>query len=372
MTPSNRMPRQRRAIAPALDDPVRIVPLHAPREVFAPAAGIAAPPSPQLTYRGGPVLGAVQVFPVFWGAAWNDAPQLSTAQSLNRFLQVVVASPYVDQLAEYGTDRQAIGRGRYVGTATVPDSLGTNVTDSAIRHMLQQQLASGSGVPAPTPDTLYFVFLPPGVSVVAGGDRSCQAFCGYHDHIEAQLFYAVVPYPNCAGCLGELGTLDALTSVCSHELAEAITDPIPPPGLVRRRPRGDRRHLRVAEQAARQLRGPVAVVEPGERMRVKGRGALYSAADASPRPADDPRHRRHRRARQGAGAEPGRARCDRAAPRPQPGPAGARGPRDPPGYAQRPAARLPSRLRVARAGARSRPRNRARPAAARQIGRAHV
>src|SRR5216117_3567329 len=199
MTPSNRMPRQRRAIAPALDDPVRIVPLHAPREVFAPAA-------------------------------WNDAPQLSTAQSLNRFLQVVVASPYVDQLAEYGTDRQAIGRGRYVGTATVPDSLGTNVTDSAIRHMLQQQLTNGSGVPAPTPDTLYFVFLPPGVSVVAGGDRSCQAFCGYHDHIEAQLFYAVVPYPNCAGCLGELGTLDALTSVCSHELAEAITDPIPPQG----------------------------------------------------------------------------------------------------------------------------------------------
>src|SRR3989442_7446731 len=74
MTPSNRMPRQRRAIAPALDDPVRIVPLHAPREVFAPAPGIAAPPSPQLTYRGGPLLGAVQVFTVFWGAAWNDAP----------------------------------------------------------------------------------------------------------------------------------------------------------------------------------------------------------------------------------------------------------------------------------------------------------
>src|SRR5213596_2820383 len=95
MTPSNRMPRQRRAIAPALDDPVRIVPLHAPREVFAPAPGIAAPPSPQLTYRGGPLLGAVQVFTVFWGAAWNDTPQLSTAQSLNRFHQVVVARPYV-------------------------------------------------------------------------------------------------------------------------------------------------------------------------------------------------------------------------------------------------------------------------------------
>src|SRR2546428_11648464 len=95
MTPSNRMPRQRRAIAPALDDPVRIVPLHAPREVFAPAPGIAAPPSPQLTYRGGPLLGAVQVFTVFWGAAWNDAPQLSTAQSLNRFLRAGPRRPGV-------------------------------------------------------------------------------------------------------------------------------------------------------------------------------------------------------------------------------------------------------------------------------------
>jgi len=198
--------------------------------VFAPAAGIAAPPSPQLTYRGGPLLGAVQVFTVFWGAAWNDAPQLSTAQSLNRFLQVVVASPYVDQLAEYGTDRQAIGRGRYVGTATVPDSLGTNVTDSAIRHMLQQQLTSGSGVPAPTPDTLYFVFLPPGVSVVAGGDRSCQAFCGYHSDIGGTVFYAVMPYPGCGGCTGNLSALDALTSTSSHELCEAITDPVPGSG----------------------------------------------------------------------------------------------------------------------------------------------
>jgi hypothetical protein len=183
-----------------------------------------------LTYRGGPLVGSVQVFTVFWGAAWNDAAHQNTSQSLNRFLQFVVASPYVDQLAEYGTAPQAIARGKYVGTVTVPDSLGANVSDSAIRQMLQQQLASGSGIPAPTPDSLYFVFLPPGVSVTAGGDRSCQTFCGYHDHVAAQLFYAVVPSPNCAGCLGDLGTLDALTSVCSHELAEAITDPIPPQG----------------------------------------------------------------------------------------------------------------------------------------------
>ena len=66
--------------------------------------------------------------------------------------------------------------------------------------------------------------------MVAGSERSCQAFCGYHDRSAGGLFYAVVPYPDCSGCLGNPRPLDALTSVCSHELAEAITDPVPGQG----------------------------------------------------------------------------------------------------------------------------------------------
>jgi hypothetical protein len=225
------LPRARRVILPALGDPIRIVPLRLPGELVAPAPGVPAPPPPALTYRGGPLLGAVQVFSIFWGAAWSDAAQRATIDRVTTFFQFVVASPYVDLLAEYGTPGQAIGRGRSLGSATVADAaLGTNVTDSAIQHMVQAQVTAGGNVPAPTANSLYFVFLPPGVSVAAGGDRSCQAFCGYHDHIATQLFYAVVPYPNCAGCLGNLAALDALTSVCSHELAEAITDPIPGQG----------------------------------------------------------------------------------------------------------------------------------------------
>jgi hypothetical protein len=137
----------------------------------------------------------------------------------------------VDQLGEYDAPPYKIGRGRWVGTTTVTSpEPGPNVTDSAIRQMLQKQLSGKTAFPAVGPNTLYFVLLPPGVSVVAGGDRSCQAFCGYHDHIDTKIFYAVVPYPNCAGCLGGVGPLDALTSICSHELAEAVTDPVPPQG----------------------------------------------------------------------------------------------------------------------------------------------
>jgi hypothetical protein len=105
-----------------------------------------------------------------------------------------------------------------------------SVTDSAIRHLLQQEIATNAQVPKPSPNTLYFVYVQPGVKVVQGGSASCQAFCGYHDNISAQIFYAVMPYPGCTGCTGSLAPADALTSTSSHELCEAITDAVPGTG----------------------------------------------------------------------------------------------------------------------------------------------
>jgi hypothetical protein len=209
--------------------PIRIVPLHRPSELFVPGRP-AKVPAAQLTYRGGPLLTSVQVFSVFWGAAWQDPAQQSLVQGLTGFLQFVVSSAYVDQLSEYNTPELAIGRGRYTGAATIADPApASSVSDSAIQQMLERQVARKS-LPAATPNSLYCVCLPSGVTVVSGNERSCQVFCGYHDRSPAGLYYAVLPYPDCAGCLGGLGPLDALTSVASHELAEAITDPVPGQG----------------------------------------------------------------------------------------------------------------------------------------------
>jgi hypothetical protein len=79
-------------------------------------------------------------------------------------------------------------------------------------------------------DTIYFVFLPSGVTVGLGGSSSCQNFCGYHDAIKGDIYYAVMPYPSCKGCQGGLSTLHALTATSSHEFSEAITDPVPGQG----------------------------------------------------------------------------------------------------------------------------------------------
>ena len=205
--------------------PIRIVPLHAP--------GVLAPPaaSPHLTYRNGPLISAVQVFTVFWGAAWKQAAHMPLVGELNAFFDFILTSPLIDQLAEYNVPKYAIKHGKRTGTITVTTpALKTSVTDSAIQQMLQQRIAAGKGVPKAGANTLYFVYLQPEVRVVMGGSASCQAFCGYHNAIGTKTFYAVMPYPGCNGCAGGLPTLDALTSTSSHELCEAITDPIPGQG----------------------------------------------------------------------------------------------------------------------------------------------
>jgi len=205
--------------------PIRIVPLHPGKEK------VAAPQvAPQLTYRNGPLLTSAQVFTIFWGAAWNEAPQNSSLPQVNQFFDFILTSQLLGQLAEYSVPGQQIGHGTRIGsiTFTSPDP-GTTVDDSAIQALLQQQISSGT-LPAATANTLYFVFLPPGVTVTQGGGASCQVFCGYHDAINNSIFYAVMPYPGCAGCLGGIADFDALTSTTSHELCEAITDPIPGQG----------------------------------------------------------------------------------------------------------------------------------------------
>lgn len=225
------MTRRRKAKYVRLSDPIRIVPLHLPAELYRPAPGIAVPPAAQLTYRGGPLLTAVKVFTIFWGKAWQTSANATLANQINEFFKFVLGSELIDQLGEYSVAGQAIGHGAFIGNTNITQPApSSSITDAAIQQQLQQEIASNSAVPKPDENTLYFIYLPAGTAVVQGGSRSCQAFCGYHDTFGSGIYYAVMPYPNCSGCLGGLSTLDALTSTSSHELCEAITDPVPGSG----------------------------------------------------------------------------------------------------------------------------------------------
>lgn len=215
----------------SLNDPIRIVPLHLPKDLTVHTAAVPAVAAAQLTYRGGPLLTAVKLVTLFWGSDWQQAANAQIASDINTFFQFIVASPLIDQLAEYSVPQYPIGYGSFVGSSTITDSSPAgSVTDADLQQFLQQQISAQPTLPQPDSNTLYFIYLPPGVVVVQGGASSCQAFCGYHDNINGQIFYAPMPYPNCNGCLGGLAPFDALTATSSHELCEAITDPIPGQG----------------------------------------------------------------------------------------------------------------------------------------------
>ena len=206
----------------ATANPIRIVPLH--------GEALAAPVStPRLTYRGGPLLPAAQVFVLFWGTAWEGA-QAGLVQQLNGFFDFVLTSPLVDQLGEYSVAGMTIGHGSRTGSVILSTDPPSTIADADVQQLIQQEISSDSAVPQPTANSLYFVYLPPGVTISLDGAASCSSFCGYHSDINGSIFYAVMPYPDCAGCTGTIAVTDALTSTSSHELCEAITDPVPGQG----------------------------------------------------------------------------------------------------------------------------------------------
>ena len=203
----------------AVANPIQIVPLRD----YALAAPIT---TAKLTYRGGPLLSAVKVFNFFWGTAWQGL-QAPLVQEINQFFDFVLTSPLMDQLAEYSVPGSAIGHGSRAGAVILSTDPPSTIADADVQQLIRQEISNDAAVPQPSANSLYFVFLPPGVTITIDGQASCSNLCGYHSDINGGTFYAVMPYPDCSGCTGTLAVLDALTSTSSHELCEAITDPVP-------------------------------------------------------------------------------------------------------------------------------------------------
>ena len=186
-----------------------------------------APANAHLVYNHGPLIPNCQVYTIFWGKQWGATPASTTLiNRLNDFFKKILVSPLITQLNEYSVPGQTIGFGSLLGTKKITANAPVgSITDSAIQTQLKRWIRAGT-VPKPNKNTLYFIYLEPGIVSIMGGSKSCQSYCGYHNHI-VKTYYAVMPYPTCNGCLGGMNVLDALTGTSSHELCEAITDPIP-------------------------------------------------------------------------------------------------------------------------------------------------
>lgn len=178
-----------------------------------------------LQYYGGKVISKARVVNIYWGNAGSYRSQLDT------FTQTLVASSYVGGLSEYDTSTQTISAGTFVKSVVdTHATVGGTVNDTQIRAELDALVTAGT-IPAPDGNTLYLFFFPNGTNVTAAdAGTSCIDFCGYHETYVSgsrEYYYGALPDPATCGssCDNQNGNYFAdLTSVTTHEIAEAITD----------------------------------------------------------------------------------------------------------------------------------------------------
>jgi MYXO-CTERM domain-containing protein len=181
----------------------------------------------QLSYGGGPMLQNVKVFDVFYnqGNTYRDM--------LSAYYTAITASAHFDWLSEYNAGSYKIGRGTFLGYYEDTNSATTKKTidDSAMGAYLDGLISAGK-IPAPDDNTIYQIYFPAAVTITLQGKLSCNYFCAYHsgwDHGNQHARYSVIPDVTMAPCKGGCGSsttqFNNLTSVSSHELIEAVTDP---------------------------------------------------------------------------------------------------------------------------------------------------
>jgi hypothetical protein len=181
-----------------------------------------APRGAHLNYYGGPTLTHVNVIPVYWNA------NVQYQSSLNAFYADVpgFSTIYTSLLKQYS----AIGTGTR-GAPYVAAQATASLTDAQVQSFLTSLFNAGK-LPLPNASNYYPVHFDPGTSITdPSGAQSCVVFCAYHGtyvYNGVNVNYGVVPDQGggCAGgCGGNAQRVNNLTSVSSHELVEATTDP---------------------------------------------------------------------------------------------------------------------------------------------------
>lgn len=184
----------------------------------------AAPAGSHLTYYGGPVLANVKVWTVFWNSS------VPNQANLNSFYSTITSSAYFSWLSEYNTPSQTIGLGSLGGSVVDTGApAGSTITDTQIQTELSRLMSAGL-LPPNDGNNLYMVHFPAGVSIKQGTSTSCVQFCAYHGtYVRGgkNAYYGVIPdlSGGCASGCGSNTKLNNTTSVSSHELIEAVTDP---------------------------------------------------------------------------------------------------------------------------------------------------
>ncbi len=211
--------------APASPAPTDM--LLAPQSGIVSAAGAAAPAGaapPAATHfadGGGKVLTQAELQLMFWGSSWDGGRTSGpSVQQISDAAKSILDSSYMSALAQY----RGIQAGSLAAPVSITDSDPPAVfQDHDVADFIKQQIGKKR---VPDPDAndqlLYCVIMPPGVRGADAnvlGEHSYFLYFGYEPPFDVDVNLAHFAW------VTNDGTLDGVTTILSHELVEACTDP---------------------------------------------------------------------------------------------------------------------------------------------------
>ncbi len=189
-----------------------------------------------INYNGGPVMpGTVNTY-IIWYGNWSGTGSntAATRSAIEHFLGTIGGSAIELVNTTYGDTTGNVSGAVTFGGSTIVSST-TNLTDSRVQTQVNNAITSGR-LPRDT-NGVYFVLSSSNIRETSG---FCTRYCGWHTHATlggSDIKYSFVGNSDrCpSGCeiqatgpnspAANVGGIDGMANVISHELEEAISDP---------------------------------------------------------------------------------------------------------------------------------------------------
>ena len=189
-----------------------------------------------INYHNGPVMKGTPNVYVIWYGNWNSTGSntAATRSAIEHFLGTIGGSALELVNSTYGdTTGNVTGQVRFGGSTIVSSS--TNLSDTSLRTTVSNAISSGA-LPRDS-NGVYFVLSSSNINETSG---FCTQYCGFHTHASlggTDIKYSFVGnVDRCpSGCeaqrtgpnspAADVGGVDGMANVISHELEEAISDP---------------------------------------------------------------------------------------------------------------------------------------------------
>ncbi len=168
---------------------------------------------------GGPIVQGLQQQSIFLGSGWADPARRSREARLSKLLLNIHDQAQMDEVEQAGI------KNRFGATFSLEklDIAGSrNIGDLEIQGVLAGMLNDGS-LAMPGDDTIYFVFLDPGLHSTLGDLKADKHYTAYHSYFNvtgARIHYAVLPFQQNTNAQYQTG-LRALIVAALHAAEEA-------------------------------------------------------------------------------------------------------------------------------------------------------